>query len=168
MHCRTVWTWKAVAATLAAIMFAWPAQAQEARQHKLEAAFLYNFLNYITWPGLNSPAELREATICVVPNDPIKPSLLYVQQKMAAQRTLLIHDWRPGDRTMCHVLFSRQAVASSEYTLTVTDGASLRGDSMIALEQQEGRIAIHIDNSALNRKGFQASSRLLALAAEVK
>lgn len=157
--------------TMLVILLAPTAHAADERQFKLEAAFLYNFFNYITWPGYRSPDALKDVTICIESGDPVVPYLSYVQQKMAAQRRLNVHNWTTGDSTDgCHVLFSRSgSVTAANGTLTVSARASyINHGGMIGMVQDEGRIGLRINNSLLNEHGFQASSRLLSLAQEVK
>ena len=165
----------AAAAMLAWLGMAAPAQAaSDNRQYKVEAVFLYNFLNYITWPGYGSPAELREATICLIGNDPLATYLQYVQQKMVAERKLVIRSLRGGQAASgCHILFDRTGTAtpptdSSEATLTVSDEKRyVERGGMIALSHSGGRVGIDINHTLLTRQGFQVSSRLLKLAEEV-
>lgn len=151
--------------------------ADDTRFYKIEAAFLYNFFNYITWPGQPDPAALKEPAICLYGSDPVEPYLEYIQRKMAAERTIAIRtvqspDGLPG----CHLLFSRQAMpaavmkaAHESDTLTVSDAAGHVGrGGMIELSREGGRIAIKIDHTLLETEGFRVSSRLLNLAQRVK
>ena len=142
-----------------------------AHQYKLEAAFIYNFFNYITWPGYHAPDELASATVCVAAGDPVEPYLAYVQQKMTEQRQLVVRRLSAdGNAEGCQLFFARHnlppQLKASSAVLTVTADASSAG--MIAMHEVDGRMALTINNTALSEQGFQASSRLLSLAQEVK
>ncbi len=147
------------------------ATTDKAHQYKLEAAFLYNFLNYITWPGYDAPDELPSPTICVLQGDPIEPYLTYVQQKMAEQRPLTVRHLAPeANADGCSLFFSRRGYTPPTKTtipiLTVSADAS--NASMISMRAEEDGVALRINNTMLSEQGFQASSRLLSLAQEVK
>lgn len=163
-----------VAGVIAAI-FSNTALADE-RQYKIESAYIYSFFNYIIWPGYDSPQKLREPTICVSGNDPILPYLNYLREKMQKERALTIrtlaNDTAPSD---CHMLFVRHRISShmldtlADNTLVVLkpDDPLDRG-GMIELSEDGDRIAIKVDQSQLEKHGFQVSSRLLGLAQGVK
>lgn len=145
------------------------------RQYKIEAAFLYSFFNYITWPGYHSPQALRNPIICIYGQDPILQYLEYVRQKMASERSITIRTIQPGDTTKnCHLFFMRHRVVPSsatpaDSTLTVfkPDDPLDRG-GMIELAEDEERLTLRINHRALEQNGFQASSRLLELAQRVR
>ncbi len=161
---------------LAASLAPLPSRAEtDERQYKLEAVFLYNFFNYITWPGLGTPGDLSSATICIYGNDPLTPYLHYVQEKMTGERKLTIRELHAGQSSAgCNLLFDRTGspVRSAEGqtpTLTVSDEAHyLQHGGMIALSRDGDRMAMDINNTLLTQQGFQVSSRLLKLAQEVR
>lgn len=147
------------------------AQAQE-RQHKIEAAYLYSFFNYITWPNYDSPQTLVKPVICVYGTDPILPYLKYIQLKMVSERELDVRTVEDGENiTGCHILFLRhriekQMVASLPGTILTVfkpDDPLDRG-GMIELAEDEDRIRIKINQARLEQSGFKVSSRLLDLA----
>lgn len=150
-----------------------PLMAEE-RQYKIEAAYLYNFFNYITWPGYTSPQELQQPVICVHTNDPILPYLHYIRSKIANERKLTIRSVTEGQNAVgCHILFMRHRVTQKillpDDTLTVfkPDDPLDRG-GMIELSEDGERITIKIHQSLLERGNFAVSSRLLDLAQRAK
>ena len=163
--------WLAIALVMCANQ---PALAQENdRYYKVEAAFLYNFFNYITWPGYASPQELHKPTICIYEEDPIQPYLEYVQQKMASERSLDIHVLsNAAAASECNLLFTRhrltkqdlQVIPSSTLIVTEPLDSLDRGVGMIELDREGQEIQMKINQVDMTEKGFQVSSRLLALA----
>jgi hypothetical protein len=163
-----------VAAALLAFFGCGEAGADE-RQYKIEAAYLYSFFNYITWPGYNSSQKLEKPVICVYGNDPILPYLDYVKNKMASERTLTIRNISDVSAAGgCHVLFSRHSalaranIAPDTLLVSKLDDPLDRGGSMIDLSEDGDHIAIRINQSQLEQNGFQVSSRLLELAQGAK
>lgn len=146
------------------------AAEDDERYHKVEAAFLYNFFNYITWPDYAAPQELHQPRICIYHNDPIEPYLAYVQRKISTERQLTIRAINEGDDVAdCNLLFSRHRLAQDTMpraTLIVTELADTldRGEGMIELERSGDGIQMRIDQQTLAEKGFHVSSRLLDLA----
>lgn len=164
---------KQVIILLSALLCLWPEGAvAEDRQYKLEAAFLYSFFNYITWPGYATPQDLIEPVICVYERDPILDYLEYVRRKMSNERNLSVRVVnKVEEMESCHMFFIRHRIpyhfekAIPKHTLTVLkpDDPLDRG-GLIELAEDEERIAIRIDQSELEAHGFRASSRLLELA----
>jgi hypothetical protein len=162
---------------LGLLLYLPPAQAEEARYYKIEAAFLYNFFNYITWPGYASPEALMQPTICLDGNDPVEPYLAYIQQKMISQHRLHVHTLHEGDSFEgCNMLFLRGTMsedrlrdALKNHTLIVTgpDDPVDRG-GMIQLTKEDERLVMDIDQSLLIQGGFKVSSRLLDLAEQIR
>jgi hypothetical protein len=152
-------------------------RAADEREYKVEAVFLYNFFNYITWPGYSSPEGLRQVTICTMGDDPVERYLAYVGRRMAHERTLKIRALQEGESPEgCHMVFLRRSSPLSQPVkdpppdvLTVAMGPDfLANGGMIELTHEQERMAIAINRSLLAHKGFQVSSRLLDLAREVR
>ena len=148
----------------------------EDRQYKIEAAFLYNFFNYITWPGFLSPQALKQPTICLHNNDPVEPYLDYVQQKRSDERQIRIKEIDEGEKaTDCQIVFARDPTAAeiqalvSQHVLVVSEPANVKDDDgMIELIRDNEHMRIRINQPLLEKNKFQISSRLLNIAEVVK
>jgi hypothetical protein len=140
------------------------------RQYKIEAAYLYNFFNYITWPGYPAPQALENPVICVYGGDPILPYLNYMREKVTGQRSLSVRSVADEPSSEgCNILFMRHRTLPSASlpasTLTVfKPDDPLDSGGMIELAQDGDRISIKIHQSQLEKNGFSVSSRLLDLA----
>lgn len=177
---KTQHRWKAIrkaaiALSLVSMLCIQPAMAQQ-RQYKIEAAFLYSFFNYITWPGYESPQALFEPVICVYGKDPILPYLEYVRNRTNVTRTLSVRSVSQPEQTGgCHILFMRHTIPDhiadtlddSVLTVLKPDDPLDRG-GMIELAEEEERILIKINQPKLEQQGFHASSRLLQLAKSIR
>lgn len=143
----------------------------EERRYKIEAAYLYSFFNYITWPGYSSAQSLEKPVICVDGNDPIVSYLDYVRAKMANERTLTIRVIEGDEKAAgCHMLFVRHrmyanlgAIPNDTLVVFKPDDPLDRG-GMIELSEDGERMVIKINQMQLDRNGFHISSRLLELA----
>jgi len=164
-----------LAATMPLCGFSSGAPAQD-RQYKIEAAFLYSFFNYITWPDYATPQALEKPAICVYNDDPLLPYLTYISGKMAAERQLTVRSVNDEESVSgCHMLFMRHrisprmlaAVPASTLTVFKPDDPLDRG-GMVELSEDEERITIKINQSQLEQSGFHVSSRLLNLAQSIK
>lgn len=151
------------------------AQASE-RQYKIEAAFLYNFFNYIHWPDVPAAGDAPPPQICVMAGDPIVPYLQYVQRKMQAEKPFGIRETTPAEGIEgCQMLYQRfdgksplWEHAHESQTLIVTISDQPQGIGMINLFEQQGRLAMHINHTHMAELGYEVSSRLLALAEHVQ
>jgi hypothetical protein len=175
-RCRAV-----LAALCLCCLLVRPASADE-RTYKVEAAFLYNFFNYIAWPGTDAPGALQQGTICIRARDPIRPYLEYSQRRQASQERRLIIRPLPVDAiniqdiSGCHILFLRDI--GSEYLAEVQSEALKKGVLLVAEDSafssainifpQGDRLVLDINNTALKAANFKVSSRLLNLAREIR
>ena len=164
---------------LAVLFLSAPAHANE-RQYKIEAAYLYNFFNYVTWPGHTSPESLRNATICVYGNDPVQPYLEYIGRKKVAERTLTVRRIeKPIKLNECHIFFMREvgsedrdylkSLAITTNTLFVSETRGfVDAGGMIGMNPEAERVALEMHNTNIKHAQLQMSSRLLELARKVK
>jgi hypothetical protein len=155
-----------------------PAVAQtDNRRTKIEAAFLYNFFNYITWPENTSIKEGASVTICVYNNPELVQALRYIEIQKASERQLRIFTLDSSTIPKeCQLLFVSENAPVELDKLAERPGLLLVGDisgfarhgGMIELVEEKERITININNTALTKAGFQVSSKLLSIAKEVK
>lgn len=166
-------------ALIALTCMASTASAATERQYKLEAAFLYNFFNYINWPGYSAPQGLTEPVVCVEGNDPVIRYLEYVQQKLTDRQLHIRNTEDTRSAEGCHILFIRSAAgremaqrarsALESHTVVVATAMDLLDyGGTITITPSGERMAVEINQTLLQRHGFQVSSRLLELARRVK
>lgn len=167
-----LWWLCAVSACLCAAARANPA----VQEMDLKAAYIFNFIQFIDWPGAEAPAG-HEMTVCVSPFSPLKRPLTALEGRRTSKggtvrvKLLEVTDLRP-----CRVvvLYSSDVVAALQLLrtlpaghgiLTITDElAFVDPEIVIALSQQDGRIVFSISADAAARAGLSISSRLLRLA----
>jgi hypothetical protein len=169
----------AVALNPAAPARAGEAEAAEISQQQVEAAYLYKFGDYVTWPDKSFAAPDSPIVIGVAGADSVADNLI----AMVAGRTIgghplvvkRIHD---GEVDGVHILFignPRAAEASSLFDssrkrpiLVVTegkDGLALGG--AVSFVVVDARVRFDVSLDAVQANGLKLSSQLLSVAHSV-
>jgi hypothetical protein len=154
------------------------ADAEMASAVAVKAAFVYNFAKFAEWPALPADAPIL---FCVVGDNRIADALIETVrgQTIGAHALDVV---RPVDVPAwhrCHVLFvgeaewKHAAIGLSDLkslpVLTVSDEQGFaRGDGMIELYVDSGRMRFAINVDAAEHAGLRLSSRLLGLAKVVR
>lgn len=173
--------WAMFAMFAAALPAAAPAHAQ-ASEDAVKAAFLPKFARYIEWPAAAKPAEAQPFYLCLIGRDPFGPAI----DKAAASEVIDGHpvavrrfaSTDPDAVAGCHIAFvsgtsdtitlQMLAVLRRQPTLTITDARWGKARGMIHFTVVEGRVRFRIDQASATARAVTISSRLLALAIEVK
>lgn len=165
-------------AALALALAATPARTQPAEE-AVKAAFLPRFARYVAWPEAAQPAQGDPFHLCIIGRDPfgrfLDPAAASesIDGHGVAVRRLASADGAAG----CHVAFVQGASPADTArlltalrrhpVLTITDGgAGQRG--MIHFTILSRRVRFFIDEAQAAECGLSISSRLLALAANVR
>jgi hypothetical protein len=169
------------AAAAILLLAAVPAFAQASEQ-AVKAAFIPKFTRYIEFPAPAQPAAGQPYYLCVIGRDPFGPLI----DRAAASEVVDGHpvavrrfaNTDPDAVAGCHIAFlagvTDQATAAMiealrrQPTLTITDARSGRTRGMIHFALVDGRVRFHIDQAAAAQRGIAISSRLLALAVDVR
>ncbi len=167
-------------AALACLFFGSPTRTagQEAlTEYQIKAAYLFNFLKFVEWPGESFADPLAPMVIGVVGEDPFGDALPQVVTGKTVQgRDLVIRTYHGGeDLRSAHILF----ISSSERKKIPAILSSLRGTNvltvadtdgfldaggMIQFLNENGRVRFAISVDATNRTKLKMSSKLLSLA----
>ncbi len=144
-------------------------------EYRVKAAYLYNFLKFVDWPGEGGEGS-GPYIIGVVGEDPFGKELVSIGEKTVKGRPLKIKYFkRVQELETCHILFV--SVSETERierilkrldgmpVLTVGDvaGFAQRG-GMISLVKKGKTIRFEINLEAAERSGLKISSKLLRLA----
>lgn len=156
-------------------------EPMEASEYAIKAAYLYNFLLFITWP---EPQDDRPGIICIVGSDPFKTAFEKIEGtplKTTGQRLEIRHlgtyGRQPALRS-CAILF----IAASEKNhfediiahvrgapvLTVADTAGfLDAGGMFNFVTVGDKIRWEINRTPLEKAGLRPSAQLLQSAVRV-
>ncbi len=169
---RPAWHWLA----FFLLAFAgWPALA-ESREYQIKAAFLVNFMQFVTWPETAFTNAEAPFSIAVLGDDPFGATLDQTVQgetvnhhKIVVQRARRIEDCKD-----CHMIFvSRSeeknlpvimAKLDSGPVLTVSETRDFaRRGGIINFYLEGNKVRFEINPSAAQRDKLKISAQLLSL-----
>ena len=147
-----------------------PAAQEVAKEYRVKAAFLYNFIKFVEWPPRAAPGPI---VICVAGRNPFGNVLAdTVRGETIGGRTL---DTRvilePEDG--CHVVFVPDGASTLAYlraargqpVLTVGEAPGfIQQGGLIRFYLDGGTVRFEIHREGAERAGLRISSRLLQLA----
>ncbi|MGH6932358.1 MAG: YfiR family protein [Dongiaceae bacterium] len=155
-------------------------QAQEANEHLVKAAFIYNFAKFTTWPSESFPDPTAPITLCIVGKHDFGTAFDSVAGKSVGGRAVSVKylgSLKAQDQ--CHVIF----IARSEHArlpkivkanqkvqaLTVSDmdGFIEEGGMIRLIHEPDDRISFEINPKSAEESGLKLSSRLLSLAKRI-
>lgn len=158
-----------------------PAYAQ-ASEDLVKAAFLPKFARYIELPASAKPADGQPFYLCLIGRDPFRALV----DKAAGSEVIdghpvAVRRFVNTDNAAvagCNIAFvsgatdaatlQMLAVLRRQPTLTITDARWGKARGMVHFAVIDGRVRFHIDQATASGRGVTISSRLLALAVEVK
>ncbi len=168
---------RSIAVAVLLVLAAWPCLAQSSRasETEIEAAYLYNFGKFVTWP-----AQPESFEICILGKDPFGPVLdaTVSGESIGTSRVAVARITNAREATACQVLFiSDQEEGHLRAILTVVKNAGVltvsdiphfaeRG-GMIEFVQREGRIRFEVNLDAAQQSKLALSSELLKVAVKV-
>lgn len=147
-----------------------------AREYKIKAAFLYNFVKFTEWPENRFEDSSVPLRICVLGENPFGEQIYSIAGKNVRGRQLAISSLSKVEETdPCHLLFIGEseverlpvilAELSERPVLTVSDmkGFATAG-GMINLRTVDNKIRFTININATRTVALRLSSRVLRLA----
>lgn len=157
------------------------AEDSEALESRVKAAFLYKFSSYVEWPEVAFSQPQAPFTIAVVGAEPIVTALKQaVAGRRVNDRPIVVRQLRPGESMAgVHILFLGGNAAAqlgpllkaarpySVLTVTESEGGLAEG-SVINFILDDQRVRFEISRESANRSKLRLSSRLLAVAKNVK
>ncbi len=156
-----------------------PVKAEVFDQYKVKAVFLYNLMNFITWPPQNDLKDNQTFTIGLLGRDTLSA---YLQQVLAdgtagKRRIRIVHlsSLQQLQTQSCDLLFINsdqmhlwpqiREIVRTSHILSVSDVKSFcRRGGMVNLLTSGRRIRIEINREEARRNGFEISAKLLNLA----
>jgi hypothetical protein len=156
------------------------AQGDPALERRVKAAYIYRFLEFVTWPDAPPAAGDSPFIIAVAGPDEMVEELRRVAgSRSAAGRAIDIRKMDPeGRMPPLHVLFIAdtergrlaqliRAAPRGTVIVTESDGALGLG-SIINFVLVDGRVRFEIAPEAAEKRGVRLSSRLITLAQNVR
>ena len=153
------------------------AAGTEDSRRKVEAAFLYNFVKFIGWPGAAADDSEREINICLLGDDVLGEVLEEIVKAGSLKGVRVLRGKNAGPSN-CHIAFlevsaeaERRAILTAfakSSTVTVSEQMSFLDEGgSIQFFTEEGRVRFSVRTVGMAAKGVTISSRMLSLAAKV-
>jgi hypothetical protein len=151
-------------------------EAQAPTEYQVKAAYVFNFLKFVEWPG-DSQDSGSKWVVGVVGDSPVGEELTRLSEgKEVLGRSLQIKRMQGSDSVRdCNILFispsekrrwpSILSALRGSSVLTVADMEDFVGSGgMIQLFVEDTRVRMVVDVSATNRAKLKISSKMLLLA----
>ena len=156
-------------------------QASDGKEYIVKAAFMYNFVKFVEWPGALSVTTNPRVNICVIGENPFGAEARQVFAKVSSAALSLSvvekGNW-DGNTAGCHVAFisrseeSRLAGIMEQFkakpVLTVSDIDNFAGrGGMIGFVTQENKIKLVVNTLSAANAGLRVDAQLLEIALQV-
>jgi hypothetical protein len=169
----------ALAAVAVVCLLAAPARAQ-IDEREVMAAFLFNFLKFVTWPEESFPSPDAPIQIAVLRDEAFRDIVDELAgDKVVGGRALRVTTVSsPAEARSAQLLFVPAdqtpapeflAELRGSHVLTVADAENFAQEGgMVGFVREDNRLRFEINESAARRAGLAVSSRLLRLATKVR
>jgi len=150
-------------------------------EYDVKAAFVLNFVRFVDWPARAFATESSPLVICVLEPNPFGKVLdALVAGEIVAGHPVTVRVTSPSEPLgACHVVFvpREQATKATSVIGSTTNAPVLtvsevpmfiEGGGIINLVTAGERVRFEINAGAAEKKGITISSRLLALAKNVR
>jgi hypothetical protein len=163
----------------AALLAPQRADAAQATDYEVKAAFLLNFTKFVDWPAGAFAGPAAPITICILGKDPFGQTLDEIVEGEAVNgRPLQVRRIEgPPARQACQVVYvgggtndlPRTLGSLGPGVLTVGDGETFTRDGgMIAFALVNRRVRFDVNLTAAENASIRLSSRLLSVARTVE
>lgn len=168
--------WVCGVAALALWLGALSGLCADKTQRSVEAAFLYNFVKFISWPDARMDQPDRAVSICIVGDNVFGEMLDDIVKAGNRKGVRVLKLGQPSG--VCHLAFisfdskdeSEKAIKyySSSPTVTVSERDSFLEDGgTIQFFTESSRVRFSVSTAGLSARGVTISSHMLSLAAKV-
>jgi len=175
------WAGRSVLVVATVLSLPLPAHAGEAREYDLKAAYLYRFVQFISWPENAFPDPGSPFVVGILGPDPFAGSLdAILDGEHVGRRPIVLERYTDASEvSTCHLLYLSDAAAESieralaqlrrPGLITVGDSAvfAQRGGA-IGFAGDADRINLVINTASGRDAGVVFSSKLLHLAEKVE
>jgi hypothetical protein len=152
--------------------------SQSAPEHEVQAAFLFNFTKFVTWPPLPAAQPFR---VCVIADEATTAAIDRAMQneRILDRKTETVIPASTDQARSCQILFIGRrgsgrgaallAGVRSRPVLTVGDGPDfLESGGIIRFVAVQGKIRFDVNLANAARAQLSINARMLRVAREVK
>ncbi len=156
------------------------ARADDNKEYLVKAAFIYNFVKFVEWPGALAIVKHSNIDICVVGDSPLSDTGSVFKAASTAKLTLSLVDeknWRNASQH-CHILFISDSEAGklgeilaslkNQPVLTVSDMDNFaEKGGMIGFVVSDNKIKLVVNTKSVAAAGMRVDAQLLEIALKV-
>ncbi|MBY0408439.1 MAG: YfiR family protein [Rickettsiales bacterium] len=156
------------------------ARAQETKEYLVKAAFIYNFVKFVEWPGGKAIAQRSNIDVCVMGDSPLSGAGSVFKAASTPKLSLSLVKENDTQAAIghCHVLFISESEAvrmrdllaalKGRPVLTVSDveGFAEKG-GMIGFVMSDGKIKVVVNTHSATQSGMRVDAQLLEIALRV-
>jgi len=151
--------------------------AQENKEYMIKAAFIYNFVKFIEWPGDKAIAKQSSIDICVVGGGPMGSTAPIFKQASTSKLALNLMEEESAKSasTHCHVVFlsadadsGALAELKGKPILTVSDKEGFaESGGMVGFVLADSKIRFEVNMQAVQASQMRVDAQLLEIALKV-
>ena len=155
-------------------------KAEGGKEALVKAAFIFNFVKFISWPGERAIATQSSIDICVLGDSDLSSAASVFKQASSAKLALQLVPERSAKSavTHCHIVFvgdseegklsDVMASLKGQPVLTVSDISNFaeRG-GMIGFVLTDNKIKLAVNKRAIESAGLKVDAQLLEIALKV-
>jgi hypothetical protein len=165
---------------MASLLTATSSRADDNKESLIKAAFVYNFVKFVQWPGALAIGGLTHIDICVLGNSSMSQTGAVFRQASTPKLSLnLTSESSAGAASgHCHIVFISSSEAArldeilaqlkTKPVLTVSDisGFADRG-GMIGFTTEDNKVKLEVNPKAAAAAGLHIDAQLLEIARHV-
>jgi hypothetical protein len=156
------------------------ARADDNKEYLVKAAFIYNFVKFIQWPGDLAIGKKTNIDVCVVGDGPLLSTINVFKAASTAKLSLSLveeKNWRNAP-SHCHILFIGDseegnvaeivAGLKGQPILTVSDiDHFAENGGMIGFTTSDNKIKLIVNTRSTAAAGMKVDAQLLEIALKV-
>ena len=157
-----------------------PSVADDNKEYLIKAAFIFNFVKFIEWPGAKAISQQSRIDICVVGDTPLATAGKVFAAASTPKLSLsLVHENNVRSLSAhCHVAFiarseadhleSILAAVRGQPVLLVSDMEDfVQAGGMIGFISDDSKVKIDVNKKEITSSGMRVDAQLLEIAHEV-
>lgn len=151
------------------------------KEYLVKAAYLYNFIKFVEWPGEMAVSKQKNIDVCVLGANPFdaQASTVLAAASTPALKIALVEerDVRAA-AGHCHIVYISRAeegrvrdildALKGSHALTVSDIEGFaEKQGMVGFGLAEGKVKLNVNTAALSQAGLRMDAQLLEVAGKV-
>ncbi len=155
-------------------------RADDHKEYLVKAAFIYNFVKFVEWPGAKAISQQPRIDICVLgESQMINAKEVFKAASTEKQTLSLVQENNPKNiAAHCHIVFISQSESGrlaevlttlkGQPVLTVSDINNFAEDGgMIGFVANDNKVKVEVNTHSVTTAGLRVDAQLLEIAVRV-